>query len=352
MFNPPDTKAAIQPRSSALDGGQYLENLATAYWYSEALFAALELEIFPIMACPVALEDLAKSTSCKPAELERLLITLESLNIVSQTVAVQARSSVRNWQLTALAHRYLAPDSPEYLGDFLLYRRYLQTPWQKLAARISSRPLPDQLSPDDDYPTRTLYYVRALDALARRKAMEISNLAGSAWQMPVLDIGGGAASLSRCLLKGVAGGRAVLLEIAEVLAAAAVLYPHKSQWTGIEKRAGDFRKAEFSEDFGTILMANMLHIYNPHEAKQLIGKAAGLLKPGGLLLVHDYFPDRPGPALAKGALYDLNMMLNTYEGHCHTGNNIMNWLKEAGLCAIRVNDLGSDSSIITARSNK
>jgi|GEM_PF-4051426 len=46
------------------------------------------------------------------------------------------------------------------------------------------------------------------------------------------------------------------------------------------------------------------------------------------------------------------MMLNTYEGHCHTGNNIMNWLKEAGLCAIQVNDLGSDSSIITARSNK
>ncbi len=352
MFNPPDTKDAARPRSYAMDGGQYLEDLATAYWYSEALFAALELEIFPILVCPISLGDLANSTSCKPAELERLLTALESLKIVSQTAAVQPRSSANDWQLTALAHRYLAPDSPEYLGDFLLYRRYLQTPWQKLAARISSRPLPDKLSPDDDYPTRTLYYVRALDALARRKAIEISNFANSDWQMPILDIGGGAASLSRCLLKGVPRGRAVLLEIAEVLTAAAVLYPQESQWTGIEKRSGDFRKAEFFEHFGTILMANMLHIYNPHEAKQLMIKAASLLKPGGLLLIHDYFPDRPVPALAKGALYDLNMMLNTYEGHCHLSSKIMSWLKEAGLCAIKVNNLGSDSSIITARSNK
>ncbi|NOX26174.1 MAG: class I SAM-dependent methyltransferase, partial [Deltaproteobacteria bacterium] len=171
-------------------------------------------------------------------------------------------------------------------------------------------------------------------------------------QSPILDIGGGAGALSRRLLQDLPKGRAVLLEMAEILTAARKLYPRKNQWTGMELRPGDFRNTKFTERFATIIMANILHIYAPDEARRLLAKAAGLLVPGGLLLVHDYFPDRPGPALAKGSLYDLNMMLNTCEGRCHDSGSIAAWFKEAGLSAIEINDLNSDSGIICARSKR
>ncbi len=328
------------------DGGQYLENLATAYWYSEALFAALELDIFSALEPSHSLADLAEATYCKPTELERLLVALEALRLVGRTK--------NGWQNETLAYRYLRRDSAEYLGDFLLYRHYLQAPWRKLTSRISTQSPPARLKPDDNYEKRTFYYVRALDALARRKAREITNvLTTVAWETPILDIGGGASSLSRSLLKMKPQGRAVLLDLPEVLAAAQQLYPETDQWTGIERRPGDFRTAEFTEDFGIILMANILHIYAADEAGQLLHKAASLLRPGGILLVHDYFPDRrPGDALAKGALYDLNMMLNTYEGRCHKSTEVVAWLREAGLCTIEIRDLQTDSGLITARNKQ
>ncbi len=335
MLRPPDT--------TRIDQGQYLENLATAYWYSETFFAALELDIFTAVADRRPLADLAVAVSCKPAGLERLLKTLEKLQLVQQ--------NSNGWQIADLNRPYLLRDSSDYLGDFLLYRRYLQASWQNLAANISTRPLPERLTPDDSYKKRSQHYVRAMDAIARRKAVEITTLPATAHLIsPILDIGGGAGALSRHLLKKIPHGRAILIEMAEVLTAAQVIYPENQHWHNIEKLPGDFRKTNFKELFGTILIANMLHIYSADEARQLLNKAAGLLVPGGLIIIHDYFPDRPNPALAKGALYDLNMMLNTYEGQCHNSTDITQWLEKAGFKSVEIHDLASDSSIITAGS--
>ncbi len=337
---PNDTVKMLNPprRASHIDPGQYLENLATAYWYSETFFAALELDIFTALADRRSLTDLAQTLSCKPAGLKRLLITLEQLQLIQQ--------NSKGWQITDSNRPCLLRDSPQYMGDFLLYRRYLQAPWQNLADKISNRPLPERLSPDDSYQKRSRHYVRAMDALARRKAVEIAELPITANLLsPILDIGGGAGALSRHLLKKIPDGRAVLLEMAEVLATAQDIYPEDKQ-QNIEKLPGDFRKIKFKETFGTILIANMLHIYSADEARQLLNKAAGLLMPGGLIIIHDYFPDRPNPCLAKGALYDLNMMLNTYEGQCHNSTDISQWLRMAGCKSVNIHDLASDTSII------
>lgn len=339
-FEPPANTPAGQ--QAAAGGLQYLEDLATAYWYSEALFAALELEIFFYLEENPYLSDLASAAACKAPELERLLQTMAGLGLVAKMGNA--------WRNSETAHRYLVKGGPEYSGDFLLYRRYLQGSWQSLAARVSTRELPEALDQGDDYGKRTFFYVRAMDALARQKAAEISlRLAQFVWRMPILDIGGGAAALSRHLLQGRASGRAVLLELPEVLAAARQLYPAPVYWEGLEDRPGDFRDCELNERFGLILMGNFLHIYDPEEARRLLAKAAGLLLPGGLLVVHDYLPDRPSPHSLKGLFYDLNMMLNTYKGRCHCSSEVIDWLSAAGLKYCEVMDLETDSGIIVAR---
>ena len=329
----------------AIGGLQYLENLATAYWYSEALFAALDLDIFSYLEQGHPSADLAVVAACKAPELERLLKTLAGMGLVSQ--------NGNEWRNSETAHCYLVKGGREYLGDFLLYRRYLQGPWQSLAARVSTRKLPVALGPEDEYDKRTFYYVRAMDALARFKAAEIaSRLTKFSWQAPILDIGGGAGALSRRLLQDCVSGRAILLDLPEVLAAGQELYPGSRPWEGMERLPGDFREYEFREQFGVVLMGNFLHIYDADEARSLLAKAAGLLVPGGLLVVHDYFPDLPGDFSLKGLFYDLNMMLNTYEGGCHCSSDVLSWLSAAGLECCEVMDLETDSGIIVARRGK
>lgn len=336
----PSRQAACRNHPAELASYQFLEDLATAYWSSELLFAAIHLNLFSRLSSPIDQQTLAQAAECQEEELARMLQALAALGLVS--------GADGRWQNSAAANRYLVPDRPGYLGDFLLYRRYLREPWQSLAARVAGRPLAAEISPQDDYQQRTFYYVRALDQLARLKVREIAAiLADYPWQPPLLDIGGGAGAISRGLLAG-KPGTATVIDLPEVIAAAHALYP-AAHWRQLRTIAADFRTFTFedSEKFPLVLMANFLHTYEPLSARELLAKAADLVSPGGLILIHDYFPDRSTWPPAKGALYDLNMMLNTYQGSCQPAAVIINWLASCGLQG-QVTELASDSSVIIA----
>ncbi|MBA3015937.1 MAG: methyltransferase domain-containing protein [Desulfobulbaceae bacterium] len=323
---------------------QTLEDLACAYWSSDTLFAAIKLNIFGNLGDEtLAVAELGQLCHCHPAELTRLLTALARLNLILE--------ETDGWRNLPEAARHLIPERPEYLGDFLLYRRYLQPTWHTLTQTISSVPLSPALSRDDDYPTRNRHYVQALDQLARLKAQEIvAKLNHIPWHGPILDLGGGAGALSRALTQthrqqAVA---ATLFELPEVLAAAQALYPASDAWMDIAPLPGEFLSHSFADHdrFGLIVLSNFLHIYNATNAKLCLSKAVTLLRPSGHLLIHDYCPDR---GAIKGPLYDLNMLINTPNGQCHKACDLATWLADNGLTEARIIDLASDSTLIIAR---
>jgi len=322
------------------DGYQYLEDLACAYWFSEALFTALELQLFALLGRDGrSLDSLSEAASADSDGLFRLLRALERMALV-----VRAEDRWFNSQTAAL---YLVPGSPNYMGDFLLYRRYMQGNWQKLAERLS--PGKPEHHENLDYRERNFRYVRAMDVLARQKAREIvDRLPLTTLSGPVLDVGGGAGGLLRALQARRPGLDMVLFDIPEVIDAARRLYPDSADWLGITPLAGDFRGHWFEKKFGLVILANFLHAYGPAEAPELLDKAAGLLAPDGRLLIHDYFPDRQGASPQKSALYDLTMMLNTYNGACHESATILGWLEAVGLTHCSICELTTDSSLILA----
>lgn len=339
----------IKKDSTSENDFQFLEDMATAYWYSEALFTAIELDIFYyIEHGQNSLKSLAHAIKCRQPELSSLIRVLTCLELI-----LLHRGKYQNSQIT---RKYLIPGSPDYMGDFLMYRRYLQPQWNKLTKRIScSGQAPKKfLSKDDDYRVRNFYYVRSLNQLAQQKAIEIASLvSGFSWKGPILDIGGGAGALSREIIKNRDTGMAVLFEIPEVIQAAKEIIPRKNKWNRVLPVAGDFRFNCFKgKSFGMVIMSNFLHTYNAKTARRLLFKAVKLLNRDGIILIHDYFPDRKGRSLCKGALYDLNMMLNTYEGKCHTSLEVENWLEHEHIEKIQPTiDLKTDTSIIIAGRN-
>lgn len=334
-----------QETGPARKGFQDLEDLATAYWYSEVLFAALELALFDgIEAGHRRLDDLAHASGCLPDELARLLRVLARIGLI--------RESRGSWVNSPVARRFLVSGSSDWMGDFLLYRRYIQPRWSALVERVSRPDLPrrHRLTAEDDYRVRNEHYVRAMDRLIRRKSLEIAPiLAREAWVGPVLDAGGGAGSLGRAILATRPDAGGILLELPEVIEAGRRIHPDPGEWERILPVAGDFRCHPFRAGrFGLVVMSNFLHVYNRESARELLGAAVSLLRPGGMLLIHDYFPDRAGSRPHKGALYDLNMMLNTYEGVCHESREISEWLRVSGLSPVVVRDLATDTSVILA----
>jgi SAM-dependent methyltransferase len=322
---------------------QFLEDLATAYWYSEVLFAAIELDLFGwIEKGYNRMETLANAAGCRLSELGRMMRMLCRLELVHNY-----KGQFYNSQVSRI---YLIDGGPDYMGDFFLYRRYMKPQWSDLAKKIS-KPLPAHkplLSSDDDYEVRNFHYVRSLDRLARQKVREIISLVGHLlWKGPVLDIGGGAGTLARELISLHPKAHAVLFDLPEVIRAARLIYPDAADWKRIHAVAGDFRFHPFSDgQFGMIVMSNFLHVYGPLPARQLLEQSLKLLRPDGFVLIHDYMPDRFGKSPHKGPLYDLNMMLNTYDGQCHEAARIVEWLKASGIVHLTVRDLQTDTSVI------
>lgn len=325
---------------------QYLEDLATGYWYSEVLFAALELKLFDILdGTGQEIDALAAASGSDPRLLLRLLRVLKRLALIGEADGV--------WFNNPSARHHLVASRSTYMGDFFLYRRYMKTGWQGLAARIrrGAHSPSVQDTDEDDYFTRNMNYVRAMDALSRLKAGEIVSLLGPAMgRSPILDVGGGAGALCRAMIKDHPRARAVLFELPEVIQAARTLYPDKGVWSRIECLAGDFRSYPFKaqQRYGLVAMSNFLHAYSAKEARELLLKAQGLLTEDGFVVVHDYFPDRAGRVRHKGALYDLAMMLNTYNGVCHDAQEVVRWLKDAGMPGVHIRDLATDSAVIVA----
>jgi predicted metal-binding protein/SAM-dependent methyltransferase len=339
-------RPGFHPARPAHDHFQYLEDLATAYWYSEALFAALDLGVFASLdRVEAGTLDLAQDVDCHPEALERLLALLADLGLLLQHAG--------RWANSPLTRRHLVPGAPGYLGDFLLYRRYLQPRWQGLAGRTSRAPLSaDRLSADADYATRNWHYVRAQDRLLGQKAREITPLLQAAgWQGPILDAGGGAGALSRHLVSAAPGTWALVADLPEVLAAGRRLYPETADRQRVHGVACDLRLPPFrpGAGFGLVILSNFLHAYGPAEARALLQAALKLAAPAGSVLVHDYFPDRAGASGPRGAAQHLNMLLNTFQGTCHRADTVADWLAAAGWRRLTVHDLPSDSAVILAR---
>ncbi len=325
---------------------QYLEDLSTAYWYSEVFFAALELHLFDhIEQGNTTLKAIAGAADCHQYELEKLLIVLKKIRLVD--------FHDHFWCNSQIARMFLISKNNSYMGDYFLYRRYMQTNWQKITEKVSrkGRHL-TSLSDNDDYKKRNFHYVAAQNALVLQKYPEIVDIINfQKWHGPVLDIGGGAGSLLRAIINNKSENhncQGILIDLEEVIEAARTIYPDDSDWHKIKTVTGDFRNYEFCNTrYGLILISNFLHAYNFDQSKTLLKKATDLLSENGSILIHDYFPDRKGRSAHKGALYDLNMLLNTYDGACQKAQTISEWLDEFGLFH-QTHDLKTDSSVIIA----
>ncbi len=311
-----DMKLPHQQADIASEGFQRLEDLATSSWYAEVLFAALDLNIFGLLGdCPVSVAELVEQSGYEADALSRFLAALMALGLITEHQGRFANGP--------LAARYLIPGKSDYWGDFLLYRRYLASHWPRLTVRIrqgvsaNDRPTAE---PPEAYRERTLAYVRTMDLQARLKAAEALEYLGKCLPRPrrILDLGGGAGAWCRAFRRQWPQVQTVLLDLPETLAAARRLYPDPSDWEGIEVLAGSGLTSCFrGKAFDLILLSNVLHAYGEAEAREILAQCVDCLEPGGVVLIHDYLADLQGSNPAKGSLYDLHMLVNTYNGRIY-----------------------------------
>ena len=325
-------------------GPQYLEDIATGYWYSEALFTAVELGIFTLLEpggkTP---EEIAPVLDLNQAGLERFLQALCALGLIGQHGGIYFNTNI--------SRRFLVKGAEDYQGDSILWRKQLFPGWRSLEGCLRKGGRVEFAGPDEDpeqLTRRIRQYSRAMDCVARIKVEEILPFfENTCLSGDVLDVGSGSGAVSAGFLERFPGLRATLVDLPDVLDCARELLGEK----GCHDRIG-YCPANILEPwpvkengFDLIILSNIVHAYSEVEISKLLERAAACLKKDGFLLIHDFFSDHyPG----KAALFDLNMLVNTYNGRVYPASWLKDQLIRQKLYPTELLPLASDTALIIA----
>jgi len=327
-------------------GPQYLEDLATGYWFSEALFTAVEAAVFDLLAGRgMTADELARNLQWEPRVTERFLHALCALGLLFR--------EGENFFNTSLAAAYLVREKENYQGDSILWRKYLQTGWGELGACLRSGGRVSYM-PDDrpeHLQLRIRGYIQAMDNVARTKVQEILPLfMGSFNGTEILDVGAGSGAISAGFLEHFPGARATLLDLTNVLEISKEMMDAR----GLGERVACCPVNILepwpvpAEHYDLVILSNIVHAYSQHEVPDILARAAWCLSHDGYLLIHDFFQEH---SPSKAALSDLNMLINTYNGHIFPGQWVQEQLSREKLQSTELLPLQSDTAVIIASRN-
>lgn len=329
-------------------GPQYLEDLATGYWFSEVLFTAVEMEIFTFLdPAGKSLDEITKELNCDCKAMERYLHALCALGLLT--------CYDNFFYNTKISSEYLVKGKEDYQGDSILWRKYLASYWGDLRACLEAGGRVKFAPPGEDSESlvaRIRRYISAMDRVARTKVKEITPIfAGLALEGNILDVGAGSGAFAAGFLEIFPEMRATLMDIPEVLDYSRELMRER----GLANRIS-FCQANILEpwpagkgQFDLILLSNIVHAYSEREVPHILKSAAECLKPEGFLLVHDFFLEH---FPQKAALFDLNMFINTYNGKVFAGKWIREQIKNYNLYATELIPLETDTAVIIAAKNE
>nr|WP_320027189.1 DUF2284 domain-containing protein [uncultured Acetobacterium sp.] len=322
-------------------GGQYLENMSSASWVSEALFTALDLDLFEILE-PYGNDGasavlLSQKLETEAAVLTPYLALLESLGLLFCFEGIFTNAS--------LTKRYLLSSSPDYLGDAIRFRKTQALQWHHLKTALlqnKSIEIGGQADPAANLDIATLKN-KAVNQLTRMKALEcvgfFNDLSGK-----ILIIGPGSETMGRCFAKTFPHIYVTLLTDKSAFSPTLtsmtdVAQIHTATKTDLEITAGNS-----DNDYTLIILTGLFVTDNQQLLHDQLSFCLPLLQPDGILMLHDAFDEH---ATLMARLSGVNRMIH-FGGQVCSRNEVIHNLETAGLLTTALIPLETDTAVIFA----
>jgi predicted metal-binding protein/2-polyprenyl-3-methyl-5-hydroxy-6-metoxy-1,4-benzoquinol methylase len=324
-------------------GPQYLEDLATGYWFSEVLYTAVDTEIFTLLEPEgKTLDEIAGVLNFSIGGLERFLYALGAMGLL-----IFNGSHYFN---TKLSREYLVIDTENYQGDSILWRKELASSWQGLTECLKTGGRVNFGSAQQEPQRLDIIrkYIKAMDCVAKTKVREILPFfEGLSLEGKILDVGAGSGAITAGFLNKCPLMTATFMDLPEVLEyTRELMAPQRFGARASYCQANVLESWPVDkESFDLIILSNIIHAYSETEIPGLLDRASDCLKPEGLLIIHDFFLEHTPE---KAALFDLNMFINTYNGRVFSSKWVMQELNRLQLYKTELIPLATDTAVIFA----
>lgn len=322
---------------------QSLSEMSGSFWQSCTLQAGVKLDIFTLLETDEkSPEDIAGAIGGDLRGITALLDALSAMGLLRKRKGL--------FSCVEASSRYLNRASEEYIGWRILHHHYLLPSWARLdEAVLKGEPIRDERAATRHEDQREAFLM-AMFNNASAVAERIIPFIKLESPASLLDLGGGPATYAIHFCRRYPGLQAVVYDLPTSRPYAEDTIRKYGMQDRIEFKGGDFFIDDIPGEYEVVWMSHVLHSSGPEECRRLVRKAAEVLKPGGVLLLHDFWLDESGGSPLFPALFALNMLVRTAKGRTYRESEGKEMLSLAGLKNIRRLDLDvpNDSGVIMA----
>ncbi|MDH4067557.1 MAG: methyltransferase [Dehalococcoidia bacterium] len=300
-------------------------------WKATALYAALELDVFTIIANDNHTGDaIVSEARCDRRGMRILLDALCSLKLLLKQKG--------NYFLTPVSESFLIRGKPAYYGEWCLRTQLAFDIRSRVADGIkagrvaaidASRPGSGDLWKSDI--SRALY-TWPLEAKQARRMWRTLGITRRRKNSPrILDIACGSGVNSFVLAQADPGARVTAFDFPDVLEVTCQVAEVMGVVEQVDFQSGDVLTSDFGTDcFDIVLLGKILYYFDVDHAARILRRVHSALKRDGLIVISTYIGDNRSCRDERALMAALQLFIFAPESHVYTFSEYRDLLKRAG----------------------
>jgi len=301
---------------------------ARAFMPSRIILTAAELDLFSIIQdSPTTTEKIADRFGFDPRALERVLDCLVTFGLLQ-----------KNGGAYSLTHEGAPYSSKHTFSELpmLLHMNRLWDSWSDLTEIVKNGPGSERRPPKQMDMDSRRAFIGAMHVSGRSLSEEIAGSLDLRGYKKLLDIGGGSGTYTIAILNHNPQLQATLFDLKDVIPLARERLSSEGLLNRVELIVGNFYSDDLPGGCDLALLSAIIHQNSRQQNPELFRKAYRSLEPGGMLLIRDHIMDERRTYPPAGALFAVNMLVNTQGGDTYTFHEVAQDLKGVGFTDVRL----------------
>lgn len=302
--------------------------LANRFRASRVFLTAFELGIFSILGDEGKTSvETASILKTNPRATDRIMNALTVMGIIEKK-----NGSFYN---TPAAAKFLVKGKPGYMGG-LGHTVNLWDSWTNMTEAVTKGTAPEIRKSINDRGESWLdSFIAAMHMRAKIQAPVIISKLDLNGVSKVLDAGGGPGTFSFAFVDAKEGLKATVFDLPNVVPLTHKYIEQNGYADKVDTLEGDYLENDIGSGYDLTFLSAVIHSNSPEDIKLLFSKCNKALNKNGQIVVLDYIMNDERTEPEMGAMFALNMLVNTDAGDTYTETEVRSWMEEAGFSSIK-----------------